>query len=253
MVPSELAVGESQTSSIRDAVINDFNIQVATINGSGSQTANTVLMRAIFQMGVPVSGKNLFPSNIMGQPTWFSVRTSKDGYVSRSERIDILVELCPDSAREDVMGLLPGTVVVCDEPLHLENLRDDLTFYRVPFDRLVSKICPDSRLRRFVKNMVYDGVLAFLLGIDLAEMDIALQRQFRKKLKAAELNFKGAQAGFEFAQKHLIKVDPYRIERMNATRGKIIIDGNSATALGCMFAGVSVITWYPITPASSLC
>jgi 2-oxoglutarate ferredoxin oxidoreductase subunit alpha len=253
VVPSDLTLKESQTPSLQDSVINDFNILVATINGSGSQTANTVLMRAIFQMGVPVSGKNLLPSNIMGQPTWFSVRASKNGYVSRSERVDILVELCPDSAHEDVMGLSAGSVVIYDEPLRLEGLRDDLIFYAVPFDKLVSGICPDSRLRRLVKNMVYDGVLAFLLGIEFVEMDRALQKQFRKKPKAAELNLKGSQAGFDFAQGHFTKVDPYRIERMNETQRKIIIDGNSATALGCMFAGVSVVAWYPITPASSLC
>ncbi|HVN77964.1 MAG TPA: 2-oxoacid:acceptor oxidoreductase subunit alpha [Terriglobia bacterium] len=253
MVPSDLALKESQAPSLRNSIINDFNILVATINGSGSQTANTVLMRAIFQMGVPVSGKNLFPSNIMGQPTWFSVRASKDGYVSRAEKVDILVELCPDSAHEDVMGLSPGSVVIYDEPLHLEPLRNDLIFYRVPFDKLVSGICPDSRLRRLVKNMVYDGVLAFLLGIEFAEMDSALQKQFRKKPKAADLNLEGTQAGFDYAQGHFTKADPYHIERMKETREKIIIDGNSATALGCMFAGVSVVAWYPITPASSLC
>ncbi len=253
VVPSGLVLTDSQIPLLRDAVINDFNIQVATINGSGSQTANMVIMRAIFQMGVPVSGKSLFPSNIMGQPTWFSIRASKDGYVSRSEDVDILVELCPDSAREDVMGLRPGAVVIYDEPLRLDTLRDDLIYYRVPFDKLIAELCSDSRLRRLVKNMVYDGVVAFLLGIEFAEVDIALRKQFRKKPKAADLNFKGAEAGYSFARANLSKTDPYRIERMDATQGKIIIDGNSAAALGCMFAGVSVVAWYPITPASSLC
>jgi 2-oxoglutarate ferredoxin oxidoreductase subunit alpha len=250
---SDLALRESQISALRNPVINDFNIQVATINGSGSQTANTVLMRAIFQMGIPVSGKNLFPSNIIGQPTWFVVRLSKDGYVSRSEKVDILVELCPDSAREDVLNLSPGSVVVYDDPLRSNELRNDLIYYRVPFDKLVAEVCPDSRLRRFVKNMVCDGVLAFLLGIDLEQMEVALRKQLRKKPKAADLNLRAAQAGHAFARGNLIKVDPYRVQRMDATRGKIIIDGNQATALGCMFAGVSVVAWYPITPASSLC
>jgi 2-oxoglutarate ferredoxin oxidoreductase subunit alpha len=204
-------------------------------------------------MGIPVSGKNLFPSNIIGQPTWFSVRVSKDGYVSRNEKVEILVELCADSAREDVLNLSSGSVVVYDETLHSNELRSDLIYYRVPFDKLVAEVCPDSRLRRFVKNMVYDGVLAFLLGIDLEQMEIALRKQFRKKPKVADSNFRAAQAGYVFARDNLTKVDPYRLERMDATQGKIIIDGNQATALGCMFAGVSVVAWYPITPASSLC
>jgi 2-oxoglutarate ferredoxin oxidoreductase subunit alpha len=249
----DLAIGKSEISTHREKVINDFNIQVATVNGSGSQTANSVLLRAIFQMGIPVSGKNLFPSNIMGLPTWYTVRVNKNSYVARREVIDILVAMNPETAREDVLKLKPGAVVVYDEVLHLKSARGDLTYYPVPFDRLVAAVCPEAKLRRLVKNMIYDGVLAYLLGIEMAEIQGALQKQFKKKPKAADLNWAAAKAGFEFAERNLNKTDPFFVERMDSTKGKIIIDGNSAAALGCLFAGVTVVSWYPITPSSSLC
>ena len=237
----------------RDRIINDLSIQVATVNGSGSQTANMVLMRAIFQMGVPVSGKNLFPSNIAGLPTWFTIRASKHGYVARKKEIDLLVAMNPETAREDVQGLAPGAAVIYDEPLNLNQLRDDLVFYPVPFDKLVATCCPDAKLRKLVRNMIYDGVVARLLGIDMDQVERALRKQFKKKVKAAELNWNAAKVGHSYAEQNIPKRDPYWVESMNATQGKIIIDGNSAAALGCMFAGVTVATWYPITPSSSLC
>jgi 2-oxoglutarate ferredoxin oxidoreductase subunit alpha len=250
-----LDVSPAQTASghaLRPAV-NDFSIQVATVNGSGSQTANTVLMRAIFQMGVPVSGKNMFPSNIAGLPTWFTIRASAKGYIGRRKEIDFLVAMNPETAREDVMKLESGAAVVYDEPLKLNELRSDLHFYAVPFDKLTAPVCPEAKLRKLVRNMIYDGVLAFLLSIEMEEVHKALVKQFgARKAKAAELNWNAARAGFEFASQNLPKTDPFRVERMNATAGKIIIDGNSACALGAMFAGATVVTWYPITPSSSL-
>jgi 2-oxoglutarate/2-oxoacid ferredoxin oxidoreductase subunit alpha len=234
-------------------VTNDFSIQVATINGSGSQTANSVLMRAIFQMGIPVSGKNMFPSNIQGLPTWFTIRASKHGYIARKKEVDLLVAMNPETAREDVMKLDSGAAVVYDEPLKLDALRSDLHFYPVPFDKLVGPVCPEAKLRKLVRNMIYDGIVAQLLSIDLEEIHKALFKQFgKKKAKAAELNWGACQAGYDYAAKNFKKSDPYRLERMNATNGKIIIEGNSAAALGCVFAGVTVVTWYPITPSSSL-
>src|SRR5579872_3086274 len=234
-------------------VVNDFSIQVATVNGSGSQSANTVLLRSIFQMGVPVSGKNLFPSNIAGLPTWYTIRASKYGYIARKAEIDFLVAMNPETAREDVMTLRPGAAVVYDEPLKLNTLRSDLAFYPVPFDKLVAPVCPEAKLRKLVRNMIYDGVVARLLGIDMEEIHKALFKQFgKKKAKAAELNWGACQAGFDYAAKTFTKADPYRVQRMNATAGKIIIDGNAAAALGCVFAGATVIIWYPITPSSSL-
>jgi 2-oxoglutarate/2-oxoacid ferredoxin oxidoreductase subunit alpha len=234
-------------------IVNDFSIQVATVNGSGSQTANNVLMRSIFQMGVPVSGKNLFPSNIQGLPTWFTIRANKHGYIGRKKEIDLLVAMNPETAREDAANLTSGAAVVYDAPLKLEEVRSDLCFYPVPFDKLVGPVCPEARLRKLVRNMIYDGVVAQLLGIDLEEMHKALFKQFGpRKVKAAELNWGAVQAGAEYARENFEPQDLLHVERMGQTAGKIIIDGNSATALGAVFAGVTVVAWYPITPSSSL-
>ncbi len=236
----------------RKAIVNDMSIQVATVNGSGSQSSNTVLLRSIFQMGVPVSGKNLFPSNIAGLPTWYTIRANKDGYIARKKEIDFLVAMNAETAQEDVMSLAPGAAALYDEPLKLSELRNDLTFYAVPYDKLVAAVCPEAKLRKLVKNMIYVGVVAQLLDIDMGEVEKAIRKQFAKKVKAANLNLGAAQAGFDYAKANLKKHDPYRVARMDKTAGKIIIDGNSAAALGCMFAGVTVVTWYPITPSSSL-
>src|ERR1700731_10911 len=249
----EVSAASPRSGDFQQPVVNDFSIQVATINGSGSQTANSVLMRAIFQMGIPVSGKNMFPSNIQGLPTWFTIRASKHGYIGRKKELDFLVAMNPETAREDVMKLDSGAAVVYDEPLKLNALRSDLTFYPVPFDKLVGPVCPEAKLRKLVRKMIYDGVVANLLGIDMEEMRKALFKQFgKRKAKAAEMNMGALAAGFDYAAQNLTKADPFRVEKMNATAGKIIIEGNAAAALGAMFAGVTVVTWYPITPSSSL-
>ena len=236
----------------RKRIVNDMSIQVATVNGSGSQSSNTVLLRAIFQMGVPVSGKNLFPSNIAGLPTWYTIRANKDGYIGRKKEIDFLVAMNPETAQDDVMSLDAGGSVLYDQPLALDKLRNDLVFYSVPYDKLVAAVCPEAKLRKLVKNMVYVGVVAQLLEIEMGEVEKAIRKQFAKKVKAANLNLAAAQAGFDYAKANLVKRGAFYIERMNKTAGKIIIDGNSAAALGCMFAGCTVVTWYPITPSSSL-
>ncbi|MGC9970563.1 MAG: 2-oxoacid:acceptor oxidoreductase subunit alpha [Bryobacteraceae bacterium] len=249
----EVSPAAALPGEVEQPVINDFTIQVATINGSGSQTANTVLMRALFQMGIPVTGKNLFPSNIAGLPTWFTIRASEHGYIGRKKETDFLVAMNPETAQEDVLKLEPGAAVVYDEPLKLGALRSDLHFYPVPFDKLVGPVCPEARLRKLVRNMIYDGVVAHLLGIELEEIRRALFKQFgAKKAKAAELNWGAVVAGRDFATNSLTKTDRFAVQRMNATSGKIIIEGNAATALGCLFAGVTVVAWYPITPSSSL-
>src|SRR2546421_3317831 len=236
----------------RKRIVNDMSIQVATVNGSGSQSSNTVLLRAIFQMGVPISGKNLFPSNIAGLPTWYTIRANKDGYIGRKKEIDFLVAMNAETAQDDVMSLDAGASVLYDEPLALDKLRNDLTFYSVPYDKIVATVCPEAKLRKLVKNMVYVGVVAKLLEIEMGEVEKAIRKQFATKAKAANLNLAAAQAGFEYAKSNLQKRGAHYIERMNATAGKIIVDGNSAAALGCMFAGCTVVTWYPITPSSSL-
>src|ERR1700758_4993091 len=253
MSPTDLVLQEQHAAAGKQRVVNDFSIQVATVNGSGSQTANLVLLRSILLMGVPVSGKNMFPSNIAGLPTWYTIRASKRGYVGRKKEVDFLVAMNAETAKEDVLTLDPGAAVVYDEPLKLNTLRKDLVFYPVPFDKLVTPVCPDAKLRRLVRNMIYDGVLAKLLGIDLAHMETALNKQLGKKAKAVALNAGALKAGWDYAEATFTKQDPYSIEPMNETAGKILIEGNAAAAIGCMMAGVTVVAWYPITPSSSLC
>ena len=243
--------GESLSTGARE-VVNDFSIHVATVNGSGSQSSNLVLLRALFEMGIPVSGKNLFPSNIAGLPTWYTIRASKFGFTGRKKEVDFLVAMNSQTAHEDVQTLEPGRAVVYDEPLGLDALRDDLSFYPVPFDPITAAVCPQPKLRKLVRNMVYDGVLAALLDIEMEEIRKAIHKQFATKPKAADLNWNAAVAGYDWARQNLTKQDPYRLERMDGNQGKIIVEGNAAAALGAVFGGVSVITWYPITPSSSL-
>ena len=194
MAPTDLASQAPADAAVRQRAVNDFSIQVATVNGSGSQTANLILIRSIFQMGIPVSGKNLFPSNIAGLPTWYTIRANKHGYIGRKKEIDLVVALNPETAKEDALTLESGAALVYDEPMNLKALRDDLAFYPVPFDKIVAAVCPDARLRRLVRNMIYDGVLAHLLGIEMAEMEKALNRQLGKKQRALALNMAALQA-----------------------------------------------------------
>ena len=236
----------------RQRVINDFSINVATVNGSGSQSANSVLLKSIFGMGVPVSGKNLFPSNIAGLPTWYTIRASKDGYVARKRESEVLVALNPDTAKEDALALPSGGVAIYEEKLDLKQYRDDLVFYPVPLDKITAAICPEAKLRKLVKNMVYVGAVAQILNIDLNVVESNLKRQFSKKPKVFDLNFGAVKAGFDYAQTTFTKQDPYFIEKMNGTAGKIIIDGNAACGMGAVFAGVTVVAWYPITPSTSV-
>ncbi len=250
--PTELGE-DSSPQSMQRPVINDFSIQVATVNGSGSQSSNNVLMRAIFQMGIPVSGKNLFPSNIAGLPTWFTIRASKHGYVGRKKEIDILVAMNPETAIEDVQSLEPGRVVVYEEKLNLQAIRNDLIYYPIPFSQLAGQVIQDIRLRKLLANMIYVGALAQMLDIEMTEVESALSKWFKAKKKAVDLNIQAAAAGADYVRNHLTKRDPFHLKRMDKNAGRIIIDGNSACALGSMFAGVSVVTWYPITPSSSLC
>ena len=256
MATGDVALGQQASgASVHDAskrVVNDFSIQVATVNGSGSQSANNVLLKSIFGMGIPVSGKNLFPSNIAGLPTWYTIRASKYGYVARKKEIDILVAMNPETAKDDILSLPAGAVAIYEEAANLAQYRNDVICYPVPFDKLTAAACPEARLRKLVKNMIYVGVVAKLLSFDMTAVEAALRRQFSKKQKAADLNWAAVQAGFNYAAESLTKHDPYILERMHTAEGKVIIDGNAACALGAMFAGVTVVTWYPITPSSSV-
>jgi 2-oxoglutarate ferredoxin oxidoreductase subunit alpha len=233
------------------ARVNDCNLHVATVNGSGSQTANTTLLRAIFQMGVPVSGKNLFPSNIAGLPTWFTIRVNERGYLARQRANDVLVAMNPETASEDIAAMGPGSVTIVNAGIMLPALPADRTVHVVPCAKLVEPIVPDAKLRKLVVNMIYVGVVAHLLGIDPEEVDRALQGQLGRKQKAMAMNRAAVQAGLEYAREHL-PPSPFRVERRALTEGKILIEGNTAAALGAMFGGVTFISWYPITPSSSL-
>ena len=248
----DVAVQESVPQPPTERIVNDFSINVATVNGSGSQSANTVLLRSIFQMGVPVSGKNLFPSNIAGLPTWYIIRASAKGYIGRKKEVDFLIAMNAETAKEDVLTLPASAAAVYDAPLKLNELRSDIVFYPVPFDKIVLTITRDAKLRRLVKNMIYDGVMARLLSIDMSQMEKALRKQFGKKEKAIVLNLGALKAGYEYAEANFEKQDPFVIEPMDKTTGMILIEGNAAAAIGCMMAGVTFVGWYPITPSSSL-
>ncbi|WP_420236351.1 2-oxoacid:acceptor oxidoreductase subunit alpha [Telmatobacter bradus] len=253
MATGDLALGQQQGErNAHERVVNDFSINVATVNGSGSQSANSVLLKSIFGMGVPVSGKNLFPSNIAGLPTWYTIRASRDGYVARKRTAEVLVALNPETAKEDVLVLPPGGVVFFEESLNLGEYRDDVVCYPVPFDKLTASICPEAKLRKLVRNMIYVGVVAELLGIDLTIVEKGVRKQFAKKQKVFDLNFGAVKAGWEYAAENLAKRDPFFIEPMDKTAGKIIVDGNAACGMGAVFAGVTVVAWYPITPSTSV-
>ena len=216
---------DAAASTSARQTVNDFNLQIATVNGSGSQTANLVLFRSIFRMGIPVSGKNLFPSNIAGLPTWYTIRVSRDGYLARKREVDVLVAMNAATAREDVMGLDSGAAVVYDEAVDLSAVRDDLVFYPVPCASLVAEACPNAKLRRLVRNMIYVGVLAKLLNIDLVHVEESLNRYLGRKVKALKLNQAALRGGYEYADEHLGKRDQFVLEPMSQTNGKILVDG----------------------------
>src|SRR5205823_5215609 len=259
MSPTDVVPQEITASRPTSQVVNDFSIQVATVNGSGSQTANLVLLRSILLMGVPVSGKNMFPSNIAGLPTWYKIRASKRGYVGRKKEVDFLVAMNAETAKEDVLTLEPGAAVVYDEPLKLNALRTDLTFYPVPFDKLVAPVCPDAKLRRLVRNMIYDGILAKLLGIDMALMEKALNKQLGRKAKAVTLNAGALKAGWDYAAANFTKQDPYYLEAMDEIASLGMVVGASWAGARAMTAtagpGISLMSefaglaYYAETPA----
>jgi len=253
MATGDLTLGQEQgIQSAHSRVVNDFSINVATVNGSGSQSANSVLLRSIFGMGVPVSGKNLFPSNIAGLPTWFTIRASKDGYVARRRSSEVLVALNPETAKDDMLALPVGAAAIYEENMNLKQYRDDVACYPVPFDKITAAVCPEAKLRKLVKNMVYVGVVGQLLNFDISIIETSVRKQFSKKQKVFDLNFGAVKAGWDYAAEKLVKQDPFVVEAMDQTRGKIIIDGNAAAGMGAVFAGVTVVAWYPITPSTSL-
>ena len=236
----------------RPSTVNDFALVVATVNGSGSTSANATIIYALFRMGIPVTGKNLFPSNISGLPTWYTIRLSKDGYTARRETTEILVAFNPQTAEEDLANLPSGGVCFHPNDMKFRERRDDVVYYDLPVKELVKASGADPKLRDYVATMVYVGALAEILGIELDEIKAGLSKQFKGKQKAIDLNYGVVTAAAEWIRANRPKLDPFRVQRMNANEGKIMMDGNSAGALGAVFGGVSVIAWYPITPSTSL-
>jgi 2-oxoglutarate ferredoxin oxidoreductase subunit alpha len=237
------------------AVVNDLCIQAATVNGSGSQSANLVITKALFHMGIPVAAKNVFPSNIEGLPTWYDIRITPRGYQARKRSVDILVAMNPATFAADAANVRPGGAVIHEEALRRGSAeRDDVAWYPVPFARLArERLEAKPDLRKYLQNMIYVGVLAELIGLDPAAVERGVRDQFRTKPKAAELNLAAIQVGVEYTREHLVKTDPFRVEAMDGTRGAVLLDGNRAAALGAIMAGCTVLAWYPITPSSSLC
>lgn len=233
-------------------IVNDFQIMIATVNGSGSQTANTAILRALFRMGIPVSGKNIFPSNIQGLPTWFTIRLSKDGYTARRIDYQILVAMNQQTAAEDIKNLSPNGVCLYPEEWRIQHDRDDITYYPIPVKALVDASDTSPNLTSYVSNMAYVGVLASLLNIDMEQIQFALEFHFDRKAKPVGMNMAIVRAAYEWAQDNLAKTDPFLVEPMNKTDGMLLLDGNSAGALGAVFGGVSFAAWYPITPSTSM-
>ncbi|HRE46346.1 MAG TPA: 2-oxoacid:acceptor oxidoreductase subunit alpha [Aggregatilineales bacterium] len=238
-------------------VVNDFAIVVATVNGSGSQTANNTLVRALFKMGIPANGKNLFPSNIYGLPTWYTIRVSEKGYTARREDYHVLAAMNPKTGVDDIAKLAPGGVVFYPDDWKLASKREDITYYTMPVKALVKASEVKSDLKEYVANMVYVGSMAELLGIEVNEIKAALSYFLKGKEKAVNLNFTLVEQAMEhFRATYPNAPKPFIVQRLegekNGTAGKIMIEGNSAGALGAVFGGVSVAAWYPITPSTSM-
>ena len=253
-----MSVMEPQTRPARAGnldgppIVNDFAIVVATVNGSGSQTANNVLIRAIFKMGVPVNGKNMFPSNISGLPTWYTIRISKDGYAARREGSEILVAFNPKTAEADLEALPQGGVCIYPDDLKFAKRRNDVVFYPLPVKQLVKQSGADAKLRDYIANMAYVGALAELLDIDMGQIKDALSRHFKGKTKPIELNYGMVAAAASWVRENLSKSDPYLIKPMDKTAGLIMIEGNTAAGLGALVGGMTLTAWYPITPSTSV-
>ncbi len=245
-------VQEGSHSIVGETLVNDFGITFCTVNGSGSATANNTILRALFKMGIPISGKNVFPSNIQGLPTWFTIRVNKDGWLARIEKDDIIIAMNPATFSRDLGHLVPGGVFFYADDIKIPIDRTDIIAYPMPVKKLIKDAEVPSNLRDYVANMVYVGVVAQILGIDLEAIYQALDFHFRGKKSPIESNFKVVKAAADWAAANLVKSDRYSIERMNATAGYILSDGNTAAALGAIYGGVQFVAWYPITPASSL-
>jgi 2-oxoglutarate ferredoxin oxidoreductase subunit alpha len=239
---------------VTSQITNDLTIQAATVNGSGSQTANLILTRAIFHMGIPVAPKNVFPSNIEGLPTWYQLRVTPQGHMARRDQVDILIAFNPATWHQDLRTVRPGGVVVHEEVYSNADVRADVTYYPVPFSKLAKSKIQNDTLRKQLANMIYVGVVAGLLGIPWESLEHAVKRQFLAKPKAVQVNLDAIKVGYDYWQDNFSKKDPYHLEPMTGVvDNKVLVEGNQAAALGALMGGVTVAAWYPITPSSSLC
>ena len=234
--------------------VNDFVIKLANVNGTGSGSANTLLMKSFFRMGIPVVGKNYFPSNIQGLPTWYEIRVSRDGYVARSGATDILVAMNAQTYAQDLANVSPGGYLIYDStwPRHRTLAREDITIIGIPLSEMCNNAFSNVRTRILMKNVAYVGALAALLNIDTEVIETLLRETFANKQALVDANLQAIRLGYDFAKEHFQCPLPIRVEPMEQTAGHIMIDGNTAAALGCLYAGATVGAWYPITPSTSL-
>jgi 2-oxoglutarate ferredoxin oxidoreductase subunit alpha len=237
-----------------DSRINDFVIKIATVNGTGSASANTLLMKSIFRSGIPVMGKNYFPSNIQGLPTWYEIRVTKDGYVARSGKVDIMVAMNAETYGKDMREVAPGGYLIYDSTWPRPALlkREEITVIGVPLAKLCNESFTGVRTRILMKNICYAGVLAALLDLDLQKIRELLAETYAKKPALVDSNMKAIELGYTYTKENYPCPLPLRVERMDKTAGHVMMDGNTAAALGCVFAGATVAAWYPITPSTSL-
>ncbi len=234
--------------------VNDFVIKIANVNGTGSASANGLLMKAIFRMGIPVVGKNFFPSNIQGLPTWFEIRVSREGYLARSGRVDVMVAMNAQTYTQDLADVSPGGYLIYDStwPRDKQLSRDDITVVGMPLAQLVNTHFENLRARILMKNVCYVGALAALLDLDMAVIQELVKETFGDKEKLIAGNLKAIELGYNYAKEHCECPLPLRLEPMHATQDHIMVDGNTMAGLGCVYAGATVGAWYPITPSTSL-
>ena len=234
--------------------LNDFAFKVATVNGTGSASANGLLLQALFRMGIPVSGKNVFPSNIQGLPTWYEIRVNKDGYTARSPDFQLVVAMNPQSYARDIEEVVSGGWILYDNTRELDDefRRDDVTFIGVPFARMCVDSFDGSRTRILMKNITYVGALVALLDIDMTVVKGMLEEKFSAKQHLMDANYRAIDMGHDYVKEHFDCPLPIRLEHMDETSGSVMVTGNTAAALGCVYAGATVGAWYPITPSTSL-
>lgn len=235
-------------------LINDFVVRFANVNGTGSASANGMFAKAIFRMGIPVTPKNIFPSNIQGLPTWYEVRISEKGYLGRREGIDLMVSVNPQSMLKDVQSVRPGGYFMYDstKPLHKEYIREDITYLGIPLMGICLEQYSDPRQRQLFKNIIYVGALAALLDIEFGVLEQLLAEQFKGKEKLIPANIQALQLGEKYVQDNFSYPLDIRVERRDKIGNRIMIDGNGACGLGAVFAGATVAAWYPITPSTSV-